>query len=400
MILTYHEPGAPRYVWLALLVGFALLKHLPDGRFRKVVRIYQAAAALALVVIVIPYAIHALRIGIYPQLENPWASMIDAPMRQQAPPPVPSADMEMEMAPEPMEALSDAVRGKAMRKGGQTLLERSVSIQGGAYDAAPQVMQHDPKALTQTGPGVPKWRPFETILFSWSGPVTRDQKVSFSLVGPGANLVLAFVRVFLIIILALGMFGVRFRPKGGFQVNGMASFLFVAAMLLLASSPDRAQCTEIPTPQILDALQERLLEKDECFPSCSDIPDIRITIRHDRLSLEASVHSQLDSAIPLPSDVKQWMPQEVAIDRSPAEGLLRKDDGLWMRVPAGRHTVTLSGAIRNQNSLQLPFPLKPHRVEVEAEGWTVEGLQPRRFLRRPAAVQADRNTGQFSGRNT
>lgn len=376
LILTYHEPGAPRYVWLALLVGFALLKHLPDGRFRKVVKLYQAAAALALVVIVIPYAIHALRIGIYPQLENPRASMADAPMRQQAPPPMPSAGMEMEMASEPMEALSDAVGGKAMKKGGRALLEKPVSAQGGAYDATPQVMQHDPSALTQTGPGMPNWRPFETVHFSWSGPVTRDQKVSFSLIGPGTNLVLAFVRVFLIIILALGMFGVRFRSKGGFHVNSMTAFLFISAMLLLALSPDRAESNEIPTPQILDALEQRLLEKDQCFPSCSDISDIRITIRHDRLSLEASVNSQLDSAIPVPSDVKQWMPQAVAIDRSPAEGLLRKDDELWIRIPAGRHTVTLSGAIRNQNSLQLPFPLRPHRVEVEADGWTVEGLHP------------------------
>ena len=375
LILTYHEPGAPRYVWPALLVGFALLKHLPDGRFRKMVRVCHGAAVLALVVIAIPYAIHALRIGIYPQLAMPWASMTDAPM-QQATLPAPSADMALETVPESMEALSDTMRGKAMKKGGRTLLERPVSTYGGAYDAAPQVMQYDPKALTQTGPGVPKWHPFETVDFSWSGPVVPDQEVSFFLIGPGANLVLAFVRVFLIIILALGMFGVRFRPKGGFQVKGMTSFLFVTAVLLVASTPDRAQGTEIPTPQILDTLQERLLEKDECFPSCSDISDIRITISHDRLSLEASVNSRLDSAIPVPSHVKHWMPQKAAIDESPAEGLLRKDDGLWMRVPAGRHTVRLSGAIRNQNSLQVPFPLKPHRVTVEADGWTVEGLHP------------------------
>ena len=82
-------------------------------------------------------------------------------------------------------------------------------------------MQYDPKALTQTGPGLPKWLPFETVHFSWSGPVTRDQMVSFTLIGPKTNLVLAFVRVFLIIFLALGMFGIRYRRKNGFHFTGM-----------------------------------------------------------------------------------------------------------------------------------------------------------------------------------
>ena len=74
-------------------------------------------------------------------------------------------------------------------------------------------MQYDPSALTQTGPGMPKWIPFETFNFSWSGPVTRDQMVSFTLIGPKTNLVLAFMRVFLIILLALGMFGIRFKRR-------------------------------------------------------------------------------------------------------------------------------------------------------------------------------------------
>ena len=60
-------------------------------------------------------------------------------------------------------------------------------------------MQYDPNALTQTGPGMPNWLPFETFNFSWSGPVTRDQMVSFTLIGPKTNLVLAFSVSFLLL---------------------------------------------------------------------------------------------------------------------------------------------------------------------------------------------------------
>lgn len=50
LVLTYHEPGAPRYVWLALLIGFTLLKYLPDGKFKRTVKAYHLIAILTLVV--------------------------------------------------------------------------------------------------------------------------------------------------------------------------------------------------------------------------------------------------------------------------------------------------------------------------------------------------------------
>ena len=376
LILIYHEPGAPRYVWLALLIGFALLKYLPEGKFKKAVKVYQSVAFLALVVIVIPYAIHALRIGIYPQLARPWTSMTEYALRRQASHPVsPQMDIEQEMPSVQMETKRAARLGKSRDKGEGDLLRSQISGPKSSYYRS-QVMQHDPKAFTQTGPGLPKWLPFETVNFSWSGPVTRDQMVSFTLIGPKTNLVLEFVRVFLIILLALGMFGIRYKRKNGFYFTGMKSlklFLFLVFFLL---SPNLAQSTEIPSPQILDELQKRLLEKDECFPACADISDVYITITHDQLSIDAHIDAQLDAAIPVPSHVKHWLPQQVMIDDTPAQGLLRKKNGLWVLVPAGKHIVKLRGAIRMQNTLQLPFPLKPHRATIKANGWSVEGVHP------------------------
>lgn len=57
LVLTYHEPNAPRYIWPALLIGFALLKHLPESKFKQAVKSYQVLAYLTLLIIVIPYSI-------------------------------------------------------------------------------------------------------------------------------------------------------------------------------------------------------------------------------------------------------------------------------------------------------------------------------------------------------
>ncbi|SDT87993.1 hypothetical protein [Desulfobacula phenolica] len=380
LVLIYHEPGAPRYIWPAMLIGFALLKYLPDGAFKKAVKFYQSVAVLCFVIIVIPYSIHALRIGMYPQLAKPWTSMTDYALRQNASSPVGmQRDALKEMQSAPMNSYMDSESvgrsGKAFVKREGARLKSSISSAGSSYYGT-QVMQHDPKALTQTGPGMPKWLPFETIDFSWSGPVTRDQRVTFALIGPKTNLILAFVRVFLIVFLAFGMFGIRYRPGEGVGFTGMKSLKICAFLVFFLLSPHLAQSTEIPSQQMLDELQARLLEKNECYPACSDMPDVHINISSDRLSMDINVDAQLDASIPLPSHVKHWLPNHVMIDGSPAQGLLRKENGLWMLVPAGRHMVTLSGPIRKQNVLQLPLPLRPHHVTVNAEGWSVEGVHP------------------------
>ncbi|MBS1215014.1 MAG: uncharacterized protein H6R26_3631, partial [Proteobacteria bacterium] len=51
LALFWHEPGAPRLVWLNLLAAIALLRVLPDGRAASLARAYRALALLALVLI-------------------------------------------------------------------------------------------------------------------------------------------------------------------------------------------------------------------------------------------------------------------------------------------------------------------------------------------------------------
>ncbi|MFH2091327.1 MAG: hypothetical protein ABIJ31_03090 [Pseudomonadota bacterium] len=372
LVLIYHEPNAPRYIWLALLIGFTLLKYLPDGIFKKAVKFYQSMVILSLVAIVIPYSIQALRIGLYPQLERPWTSMADYGLHRQAPEPMfRQTDSVQQMPAEQM-----AVRaGKALVKDKNYRQNALLSSAAPSYYET-KVMQYDPKSLTQTGPGMPQWQPFDTIEFGWSGPVTRDQMISFTLINPRTNLVLAFVRVFLIFLLALGMFKVRYRSKDTVDFTGSSGTAVVSFLLLFLLSPALVQGTEIPSSQLLDTLQQRLLEQDECYPACSDISQASVTLTPDQLTIDARIDSKIDTAIPVPSHIKHWLPRQILIDDLPARGLLRKEDTFWVMVPAGKHNLTLKGAVRKQNILQLPFPLKPHRITVKAEGWSVEGVYP------------------------
>lgn len=289
---------------------------------------------------------------------------------------------QMAPASMPMEAEDAALMGRQEAKKAVEVARSMVSnatapleSDGSSYYQS-QVMQYDPKALTQTGPGLPEWQPFETINFSWSGPVSRDQTISFTLIGPTINLVLSFVRVFLIILLAFGMCGIGYNRDKGFYFPNVKTLLVSLVLILSVLNSGVIQAGEIPSQDMLNELQKRLLENDDCFPSCADISDINISITAEKLSIVAKVDAQIDTAVPLPGHVKHWLPQQVLVDDNQARGLFRLNDSLWVLVPSGKHILKLNGLISKQNILQLPFSLKPHHATITASGWSTEGVHP------------------------
>ncbi|MHB1349402.1 MAG: hypothetical protein ACYCYR_05985 [Desulfobulbaceae bacterium] len=376
LVLLYHEPNAPRWIWLAILAGIALLRYLPQTRFRTVVKLVQAVNILLLVIIAVPFAIQQLREGIYPQLEKPWQTMPSQPVPQKA-----------EQAPVPQTAAPDeAVQGSSdsgimMEMEGRVLGSLEGRAKGkvapAPYAKSPpisEVDQYDPTMINQTGPGLPDWQ-WNSYSLTWSGPVQRDQTIRLFFTGPTTNLALAILRVLLMTLLALGLFAVRFRRGQGLT---MPKWPLVAMLLTLAAvmaHPPPAVSGEIPTPEMFEELRQRLLAPDDCFPQCADIPAMDLLITPDNLRINLKVMAQTAVSLPLPGNVLHWLPGEVRLDDQPAEGLFRTGNELWLLVPAGAHEVVLTGRLPRQNSLQLPLPLKPHRVTAAAEGWGVEGIR-------------------------
>ncbi len=262
--------------------------------------------------------------------------------------------------------------GRAVKQKTEARLISTTSAPG--YSQENRVIQYDPKALTQTGPGMPGWRPFQTVTFSWSGPVTRDQTVNFTLVGPKINMILAFIRIFFITLLALGMFGIRYRPGSGLGIKGVTTLIPVCLILtLLLVVPSPGHTADIPSRDMLNELEKRLLEKNDCFPACADIPEMMIQVTPDQLSMTVQIDAMLDTALPLPGHDKHWIPGRVVIDGKAAQGIFRKNNQLWVMVPEGQHTITLKGPLRQQNTFEVPFNLKPRHLKVTADGWSVEG---------------------------
>lgn len=369
LALFCHESFAPRFVWLHVLFAVALSRVLPESRFRRGVVLYRNGSLIALLLISLPFMVDQVRKGIYPQLERP-GEMIRVRAVTVEPvtgaPPAPSeerAELQVEEVPGDLRAKREAYAPK------QRLRERP--------EDKWSLLQYDPKAKLQTGPGLPSWQ-WTAIPLRWNGPVDRTQTIVLSLIPPWVNMVLSVLRVLLLAALIVCVLGIRRRKGEGIRSSGMAAAgqtaLVIGLLGLSLSVPARAEA-QFPSQELQDQLRERLLERPDCFPRCADSPKMRLEVSGDRLVIRIEIHALENTAVPLPGSAEQWLPNRVLVNGKPARGLLKTGEGqVWAELPRGLHQILMEGPLPNRASVQVPLPLKQHRLEARVDGWTLERL--------------------------
>lgn len=399
LALTWHEYGAPQWTWLNLIAAIALLRALPasfDGhRLRRLLLGYQWIAAAALAFVALPFAIQQARVSLYPQLENEYgmvAPVFDARRqleRDQAMP----ASAPMPAKIDAMQEMTDAASGVseyAERKA-RRLVSKPADVSARASQSSVQKL--DPRLLTQTGPGLPDWSWRQSQL-SWSGPVTADQSFRLWLMPPWLTRALGWASIALIVLLASRW--LRIPPRlpwlgGGLRATALLGSMFAAGLGTMTPAPaeaqeqaqEQAQDGIVPAPpaaQILDQLRERLSAPPDCLPNCASWSHLNVEVGGETLRLRLGAEAQIDTALPLPvpplaaGQDRVWQPRAVLLDEQAAD-LLRDDGGaLWLRVPAGRHTVVLSGELNGFSQLQIPLSPAPRQVESDTPGWLLTGV--------------------------
>jgi hypothetical protein len=347
LALTYTERGAPQWVWVAVLVFEALRRVVPEGRFARAVMLCRGGALAALVLIAIPFGVDQVRSGLYPALGRPVA---------------------------PTQYMLDAVRGDEISLTGaldtelaeEQIPSSPVQPQRGGLLAPSKarveryLYKPDPKARITTGPGLPSWQ-WERVALRWGGPVERTQEMRFVLLPPAANGVLAFARLALLSALVLCVLGVS-RVGAGRWLRGGASAMGLLVWLAVLGTAGPVQA-DIPTPELLQELRARLLEKPECHPNCASSPRLRLDVRPRALRGRLEVDAITATAVPLPGSARNWVPETVLVDGEPAPGLLRRRGGvLWVQVAPGRHQVVVEGPLPDRDTIEIPLPLRPRRV--------------------------------------
>jgi hypothetical protein len=361
MGLTYLEPDAPRWLWLALLAGEALIAVLPAGRMLSLVRFYRGAVLVVLLIIVVPFMVSEIRSGMYPALERPG---IVVPLISQVTGGMDAAKSATLAAPQEAMELERAPQARSKRAYAPSPMSMGrVSALGDEYRGV------DEKAAISTGPGLPRWQ-WRTVSLTWRGPVEPGQHVRLVLLSPRVNFVLALLRVGLLAALLSRAFR---SLRAGTALPASTAALLVMATAL---APGSAMADAFPPQDLLKKLEERLLERPECFPSCASSPRMRIEATATSVSLRVEVDAAADTAVPLPGGARSWTPTRVILDGEPAEAVAQDESGVaWIAVSAGTHQVLLEGSAPNADAVEIPLPLKPHRIEAAVGGWTLEGLR-------------------------
>ncbi|MFV2061700.1 MAG: hypothetical protein ACC653_13530 [Gammaproteobacteria bacterium] len=364
LTMVWHQADSPQFIWLNILAAVALLRVLPKGKIKTIVASYRYISLFFLLIITLPFLVTEIRSGLYPILEFPDQGISSTGFdsdREQIAYPASLDSGTLELATP--EVKLNSYKPKKLR---QRLSSSNSSPQ------RQQIAQYDPKANIQTGPGLPEWN-WRNINLSWNGPVKPDQQIYLLLLSPNINMALHFLHVVFVSLLVLLMFGLRYDKLKKFSFN--PSNIAIGLCLLLISFPSQeAMAESYPSKDLLNQLKQRLLAKPDCTPRCAQISRMKLNIQNNRMTIRLEVHSLAKVAIPLPAHLRNWVPTKILVDGNTAKGIERANDELRISLAKGKHQVILSGALGNINSFQLPLPLKPNRVEVNASGWSVSGI--------------------------
>ena len=404
LLLSHGYDDAPMWAWIHLVASLALLRALPDGWWRKIVHVYRVITLLVLFVILATFAHAQVQSAIHPQI-SPHASSGATPHHDATP--------------------HRTSRGSMAEQIGSVSDYASASNQAASHSEPVrkgekwELNQIDPNAVVQTGPGMANWS-WNRWHLEWSGPVHRDHQIRLWLVSPTINRLLTFLRVALLIVLALLLLSPRdmaWRKKpddpdldgtdstdgkghrGTFWRHLLRSSVVLSTCLLVLGTTSLAHAnSDESTPEassnvaaghhldgalatppqgLLEALKERLIAARTCDEHCVVVSRAEFSVQGWQLRMSAEVHAQMDSGWYLPGPADPLQIESVEIDGTETTQFRREPGGLTaVRIPAGRHTVEMVGRLANRDVATLRFDdqARPKTVTFDSDDWTVDGL--------------------------
>ncbi len=380
LVVCYHEPGAPRYAWLAVLGANALARVIPVGPWRNAAVWLERASLLTLILISLNFAVVQVRSALFPVLAyqslEPIAQLTDDAntfttpgMEEGVVTPLKAEVMRSQAAsPDRYEALDIKQQ-----------LDKRYAADKPARGKQDELVV-DPKAMVQTGPGLPETR--SQYHLSWDGPVQPNQRLDLWLLPPWGHQMLVILRVALLSGLLACLVRAPLphwlqsgtsRHDGQPASSTLTGLLMLCLAVALVSAPGSVQA-QIPDNTLLEALKEKLTRPADCLPACATISRLSVQAAGSTLVLGLEVDAAVETAVPLPGGTKYWIPREARINQQTAFVQRAPDGGLWMLVPSGTHRIELRGDLAARSTLQLPLPLKPRQVQVSAVDWDVAGL--------------------------
>lgn len=384
LALIAHEPFAPKSIWIFITITAAISALMEKNQVRSDkamlgIRIAHIAACLILAGSGIMFCYTQIRLAIYPQLDKPWinaplsASLTDSVKKEMPKPQMLAKSAPAPAAPMPAEAPAVEADKEAMmnmRAGDQAVTGSGAMEERKAkfdYSLEPQE-----KSITQTGPGLPEWN-WTSVPVKF-GLASGTHKFALWLSPPIANTIAGFIRILLFLVLASRFININIGQilKPGLKIPQIA---IIAALAILAPV-SQSHGSDIPGPELLKELESRLLKPAPCFPECASVPHLKIKTSQDFRTAEITmdINAAIKTAIPLPTGSETWEISAINTEQNNKLSILKRDGVNWVLVNEGASRIMLNASLKSASTVRFSFPIKPMFVEINADGWSVSGL--------------------------
>lgn len=428
MTLTYQEVFAPVWSWLNLLIAIALASVAPEGRFRTLTRRYRALSFLTVLVLALPFAANQVRMAMFPQLEHSrliefqaaGGDFLRTPVRSPAKMERFSGDDRFEAESRSLAAVitredidksgvlseADVKRRRQMRNAtakrpamAEDVAEQGlIEVSGSRIEQVDLMDRYAANTLLQTGPGKPQWS-WNNYQLRWSGPVLASESFRLVIMPSWLTAIWRVASVLLLALVLLGLARRNYRLPGGIDKlmpgKGSVVIIMLLAGLLAAPGTIPTANAEIPDQALLEELKQRLTENPECANRCAEYSSARVTVGNNHVEMILDVQAIVNVAVPLPGSGDRWEPSIVRVDGQPRRNILRTPDGvMWIELDAGVHQVRLSGPLDANDSQELFFSERPHRVELTTTGWDASGVVDGKLLTGSIGLTRIRKDGE------
>ncbi|WP_426687639.1 hypothetical protein [Rhodanobacter ginsengiterrae] len=420
LALAQHESSAPLWTLAVTLALALLLRALPEGRLRSAAR----AAALAIFALALlwtlPFAATQLQYALHPQLEdgnqgrivsaqymapemegNEVAGAPKQPppkiIRQMAPPPAAPAaakvdEMSTTVTADALPALEANQRISGGRVSASELARYPVARRGQSI-AGQANRQLDSRNVTQAGAGTPHWDQGNNYRLGWSGPVTPQQSTRLVIAPAWLVRLLRLLMVGALALLLAKLVPPLLSPWRGRWREWRGGGAVSALLLAIALLPVAGHAQNLPSPELLNQLRDRLTEAPTCAPACAVVAQAQVRASGDALEVELEAHVGAAVALPLPQTDDALQLLDVTADGHADAPLSRRGDQLLLRLDRGVHRVSLRYRIGTSDNASLRFVLRPQRVVFSGQGWSLAGVDDGRLLGDSLALQRVRVAG-------
>ena len=385
LLLTYQAQPSFIWGWANLIAAVALARAEPAGRLANIARGYRMLSFVLLALALVSFAWTEVRHSIYPQLEYASGEFSERPVLYDIEMPAervaqaaasdnapaapameaPAMEASVPESPPPPPPKGAPPFGEALKKPtAADAYSRSATI--GSVAGKVALPAYAPGTLLQAGPGVPNWD-YGVHPFSWSGPVDPDQTVRFIVLGPIEVALWRIAGVLLLVTffvqLARTSWGRRL-PWPDLIGRGSVQALLLLGCVLAVPPPAHAQ--SLPTAELLNQLQARLIEPPHCAPTCAEMLGAHIHITGERIEVELQTSALTPLAVALPTAGDRWQIDSIAVDGKSSLAVTREADaGLWLPVEPGVHFIRIEARLSG-DSVHLAFPMTPRRITVDA----------------------------------